>query len=551
MKKQSNIVVMLRLVTLIQPLLLPMIFAILLGVLGFLCAIFIPVFSSYALINASKLHVSAPLSVLFALIAVCAIMRGILHYGEQALNHYIAFKLLAILRDKVFRALRKLAPAKLDGKGKGELISLITSDMELLEVFYAHTISPIVIAFLTSLILVVMLYGYHHAFGIVAASGYLFVGVILPYITTMQGKKIGIVYREKFGKLTNYVLDSIRGLSIITQYDANKQRLGQLEKKNEELLGLQKQLKQVEGSSRAYSEMAVLGFSFLMLVVAVILYTRQEVSIVHVVLAVVTMMSSFGPVLALSSLANNLLFTLASARRILGILDETPVTEEIVNKVETDFGTIALENVSFAYEEETILNNVNEQFQPKQTIGILGKSGSGKSTLLKLIMRFYDPQRGDIYLHNSNLKNINTRNLRNMQSYVTQDTHLFHDTIENNIKIANRYATREMVEEACKKANIHDFIQTLPNGYDSEVGELGDTLSAGERQRISLARAFLHEAPCILLDEPTSNLDALNEAMILQSLQKQKDKLMVLVSHRKSTMNICDRVIEMHQERSS
>lgn len=263
------------------------------------------------------------------------------------------------------------------------------------------------------------------------------------------------------------------------------------------------------------------------------------------------MVSSFGPVLALANLSNNLLITMASARRVLGLLDEEEVVKEITGKQHSTAGDIEINNLTFAYDEEEILKDINANFKKGSIIGIHGKSGSGKSTLLKLIMRFWNAPSNSILINDRSVDDINTKDLRDMQSFVTQETVLFHDSIFNNIIIAKLDASVDEVENACKKAGIHDFIMSLPQGYATKVAELGDSLSGGEKQRIAIARAFLHDSPCILLDEPTSNLDALNEAIILKSLREQKDKTILLVSHRPGTMRIADSVLTIDSGRVS
>ena len=422
MKKQSGFQVMARLIGLVKPLTGFMLLAVLMGLIGHLCAAFITIFGGYAVLEALQFDTPFTITALFIFVVVFAIVRGFLRYAEQACNHFIAFKLLALLRDKVFRALRRLCPAKLEGRDKGDLISVITSDIELLEVFYAHTISPAAIAFLFTIVMCLFIGSYHWLLGIIA--------------------------------------------------------------------------------------LAALG----------------------------------------STLQN----TFAAGNRVLDILDETPVVKEVIGRPEIAFTGAAAEQVTFSYGKETILSDISVEIPKHNVVGIIGRSGSGKSTLLKLLMRFWDVQKGHITLSNTGIANINTKNLREMEGLVTQETHLFHDSIKNNLRIAKLDATDEEIETACKKASVHDFIMTLPKGYDTQLGELGDTLSGGERQRLGLARAFLHDAPFLLLDEPTSNLDSLNEAVILKSLNEEREgKTVVLVSHRQSTMRIADKVYSVEHGRMS
>ncbi|MGX8852472.1 amino acid ABC transporter ATP-binding/permease protein [Amedibacillus sp. YH-ame10] len=549
MRKDSNLRIMLKMSYLVKPLVFPMFVAVVLGVVGFLCAIFIPYFCALLISHIAIRANNFPIQVFFVMLVVLAVLRGVLHYGEQACNHYIAFKLLALIRDKVFKTLRRLAPAKLEGRDAGDLIYLITSDIEALEVFYAHTISPILIAIITSIILLFQFYSMHPIFLIIALVAYIFTGVCIPYVITRIGKEDGKIAKESFGDMSSYTLESLRNLQDILQYKNGDIRLSQMQQKSARVNEHQKKLKEHEGTSSSLGTFAVMIFSLVMFVSGSILYIQGSVSFTTVCMSTVLMLSSFGPVLALSSLSNHLLLTMASARRVLGLLSEKESVEDIQGKEETVFEDLCVDGVHFAYEDEKILQDINYEFKKGEITGILGKSGSGKSTLLKLMMRFFHNDEGTIKIGDKSLQQINTTNLRDMQSYVTQDTVLFQDTIFNNVHIANLQASIIDVEKACKQANIHDFIMSLPKDYATPVSELGDSLSGGEKQRIALARAFLHNANCILLDEPTSNLDALNEAMILRSLQQQKDKTIVLVSHRPGTLKIANRILSLENGR--
>lgn len=539
--KRSNVKIVGRLIGLVKPLLPLMLLAILMGVLGYLCSIFITIFGGYALLD--LLGYATPLSVstVFICVILFAVLRGVLRYAEQYSNHNIAFRLLALIRDQVFRALRRLSPAKLEGRDKGNLISIITSDIELLEVFYAHTISPVVIAFVVSLLMVLLIGQFHWALALIALLGYLTVGVVLPVITSKLGRETGAQYRREFGGMNSYFLDSLRGLKEIIQYGQGARRLAGIGARTDSLGKKQKQLSWYEGLTGALTNGAILLFSVGMLFASAGLYAGGAIGFDGVLICTIAMMGSFGPVTALANLANNLLQTFASGNRVLDILDEQPVVEEITGGADVPFEGAECRNLSFAYGEETILDRLSLSFPQNQIIGITGKSGSGKSTLLKLLMRFWDADSGKVEISGQEVREINTGCLRRLESFVTQETQLFHDTIENNVKVAKLDATHEEVVLACKKASIHDFILMLPNGYDTNVGELGDSLSGGERQRIGIARAFLHDAPVILLDEPTSNLDSLNEAVILKALREQSGgKTVALVSHRRSTMGIAD-----------
>ena len=541
MKPRSNLSCMARLITLVGPLTGVMLLAITLGVLGFIAATLIPVLGGVGILSVLNHQDTLPL--IFLVAALCALLRGVFRYGEQTCNHYIAFKLLAILRQKVFAALRRLAPAKLDGRDKGDLISVITSDIELLEVFYAHTISPAAIALVMSLLTAAFLAWFHWAYGVLALLAYATVGILLPVLASRRSGDTGNRMRQKAGQLSAFVLDSLRGVDETIQYHGQAQRLGELEGRTDDLSRVQQDMSRITGTNTAVTHTVIWLYDLALLALGLVLLEQGQVNFGGVLVPLITLMSSFGPVVALANLGATLQSTFAAARRVLDILDETPVVEEVSGQSATRFHGAACEDLTFSYGGETILDGLTLDFPKGKVVGIVGRSGSGKSTLLKLLMRFWDRQSGEVTISERDVRNINTSDLRSMQGYMTQDTDLFHDTILKNILLARPDATREEVEEACKKASIHDFILTLPQGYDTPVGELGDTLSGGERQRLGLARAFLHNAPFLLLDEPTSNLDSLNEAEILRSLHRERDqRTVILVSHRRSTMRIADEV---------
>ncbi len=545
--QRSGFNIMTRLVGLVKPLSGYMILAVAMGVIGHLCASFITVFGGYAILNSLHPEWSLDIRVLFTSVLIFALVRGFLRYAEQACNHFIAFKLLALIRDKVFGALRRLCPAKLDGKEKGNLISIITSDIELLEVFYAHTISPICIAFLFSMVMIIFISSYHAALGMLAMLAYAVVGIMIPLLTSRLSGDIGTRFRTKSGVLSSFILDSLRGLSEIIQYSQGEKRLEEINRQTEQLSEDEERMKRMTGQNTAVTNTVILLFDLAMLFLS-----AKLVGFDGCLIVTLAFMSSFGPVIALASLGATLQNTFAAGNRVLNILDESPVVEEITGKEETIFCGAAAENITFAYGEETILDHFSVTIPENKIIGINGRSGSGKSTLLKLFMRFWQVQHGAVEISGKNIDEINTSNLRDMESFVTQETHLFHDSIKNNLRIAKLNATEDEMIAACKKASIHEFIMSLDHGYDTQVGELGDTLSGGERQRLGLARAFLHDAPLMLLDEPTSNLDSLNEAVILKSLYEAcSDKTVVLVSHRKSTMGIADLVHSVEHGRIS
>lgn len=545
--KRSGLNVMARLIGLVRPMLGFMLLAIAMGLLGNLCATFITVFGGYAILNVLHPEWSMSLGWVFAAVLLFALARGFLRYAEQSCNHFIAFKLLALIRDKVFGALRHLCPAKLEGKDKGDLISVITSDIELLEVFYAHTISPICIAFLFCLIMVLFIGRIHAALGVLTLSAYAVVGIVIPLVTSKRSGDDGIQFRSSAGKLSAFVLDSLRGLPETVQYGQGRKRLAEMDAQTDALSQTEAHMKRTAGKNTAAVNTTILLFDLAMLFLSAKLAGFEGCLV-----ATLAMMSSFGPVVSLAALGATLQNTFAAGNRVLDILDESPVAPDVTGKANVEFHGAAAENVSFSYGGEQILEDLSLSIPEGKVIGITGRSGSGKSTLLKLFMRFWPVTEGKVTVSGKSVDEINTENLRDMESFVTQQTHLFHDSIRKNLCIAKLDATEEEIIAACKEASVHDFIMGLPKGYDTEVGELGDTLSGGERQRLGLARAFLHNAPFLLLDEPTSNLDSLNEAVILKALQTEcQDKTVILVSHRKSTMGIADTIYSVERGRLS
>lgn len=563
---RSGFRVMAELIGLVKPLSGYMCLAVLAGLLGHLCAAFITILGGYAVLAVVGVQEKITPMQVFITVPLLALFRAGLRYGEQSCNHFIAFKLLALIRDKVFRALRRLCPVKLEGRGKGDLIAVITLDIELLEVFYAHTISPAAIAFLFTVILCGFIGSFHPLLGLLALVAYMTVGVLVPLAISKASGDHGIRFRSGSGELSGYVLDSLRGLTETIQYGQGQARLDGMMAKTDALSGEEEKMKAVSGRNTAITNTVILLCDLAMLCASVALYRNGAVGYEGVLIPTIALMSSFGPCVALAALGSTLQNTFAAGNRVLDILEEEPSVEEIAGKPEIAFEGAAVEHVTFSYDtkatalgnigngasRDNILTDVSVEIPEHSVIGITGRSGSGKSTLLKLLMRFWTVQQGVVKLSDTSVEEINTANLRNLESFVTQETHLFHDSIRNNLRIAKLDATEEEIIVACKKASVHDFIMTLPQGYDTPVGELGDTLSGGERQRIGLARAFLHDAPLMLLDEPTSNLDSLNEAVILKSLREEKeDKTVVLVSHRESTMHIADRTYSVENGRMS
>lgn len=553
--RRGGFAVMARLVGLVRPLAGYMALAVAMGLAGHLCATALTVLGAYGALSVVG-EASLPLAGVAAAMAACAVARGALRYGEQACNHFIAFKLLALIRDRVFRALRRLAPAKLEGRGKGELISVITSDIELLEVFYAHTISPALIALAFCAVLIAFIGSFGAPLGAYAALAYATVGIALPWLASRASGDGGLRFRTRSGELAGFVLDSLRGLDEIQQYGCGEGRLAELRARTDALAADEGRLKRVAALDAAVSGAVVLVLDVGMLLLSAWVAWGQaaggQAALAGVLVPTVALMGSFGPVIALANLGSTLQSTFAAGNRVLDILDESPKVEDVSGREPVGFEGAAACDVVFSYDGEPVLLGISLDAPEGSIVGITGRSGSGKSTLLKLFMRFWEPDAGAVQVSGRDVSDIDTADLRALEAYVTQDTHLFRDSIRENLRIAKPDATDAEIEEACRKASVHEFIRTLPQGYDTPVGELGDALSGGERQRIGLARAFLHDAPFLLLDEPTSNLDSLNEAVVLRALARERaGRTVLLVSHRASTMRIADTVVSVEDGRAS
>lgn len=559
-KMRSGLSVMLGLVGLVKPLMGFMCLAVLMGSAGNLCATFITVAGGSGLLGTMGSHSGLPLKTAAVMMVAFAVVRAVLRYTEQSCNHYIAFRLLARIRHEVFAKLRRLAPAKLEGRERGNLISVITTDIELLEVFYAHTLSPVAIAVMTSVVMVIFIGRLDPVLGVIAACGYLTVGLVIPLVNGRAGGGTGQEYRDRFGELNTIVLDNLRGMDEILQFHQGEERQGKMQQQIRRLTVLQHRLKSLETLQMTLTDVAVMFSGAVCLAVSALRAGSGSLDFASGLLATVAMMSSFGPTAALAAVSNNLHQTLASGRRVLDLLEEDPLVDEIYDGENFCSGDITVENVDFAYGTDEgspagrrkILSGFSASFHEGRITGILGRSGCGKSTLLKLMMRFFETGSGTISYGGRNVNSIDTADLRKHIAYVEQETFLFHDTVRDNIRLGKTGVTDEQIEAAARKASLHDFVMSLPEGYDTRLSELGDSLSGGERQRIGIARAFLHDPDVILLDEPTSNLDSLNEAVILRSLHEQREgRTVVLVSHRASTMRIADTVYSVEHGRMS
>ena len=553
MQSRSNARVIWRMLGLVRPLSGFMVISVLCGVAGFCCATFLPVLAVWEACSI-VLRQEPPLSlgVCLGTLVLMALLRGILRYAEQICNHYIAFKLLAHIRSEVFASLRRLAPARLSGVDRGSLISTLTSDIELLEVFFAHTISPVCIAALMLVVMVAFTGSFAWQLGLVMLAAQLVVGAVVPIMVFRVSGNGGRVVRDRAAGLSTFVLDGLRGLTEVLQFDVGASRLRTLDERSRRLAGAQRTVSAVGSTGSAAADAAIAAFSLAELLVGVNLHMAGVVDASAVAISAAAMLGSFGPAVALASLGSTLQGTLAAAHRVIDVLEEEPVVEEVSEGDTISFGGAAAKNASFSYGRKRILDNVTVEIPKGSIVGIVGKSGSGKSTLCRLMMRFWDVDRGQISISDQRIDTIRTDNLRDMEALVEQDTYLFHQSIRDNLLIAKPHAIQSELDAACRAASVYDFIMGLPEGYDAEVGELGDTLSGGERQRLGLARAFLHDAPLLILDEPTSNLDSLNEGIILCSLDRQRRKRTVLlVSHRASTMAVADRVFSMDSGRVS
>lgn len=558
MKKQTSRMsggrIMASLIVLLGSLAYVMVFAVINGTLGFLCSMGVTVFGAVGIAKALGEQIALSYGWIICLTVGLGVMRGALRFVEQYCNHYIAFRLLAVLRDKIFTALRRLCPAKLESKQKGSIISMLTSDIETLEVFYAHTVSPICIAITVSTA-VFLFVGFVSSWylSLVALAGFIAVGIIAPLVSSALMRDAGVKYRARFSAFNAYFLDSIKGIKDIVLNNAGDIRKKEVDDRSEELLKHTHELKYKIANATAFTEFTVSFMTLVATAVAVALALAGKISVGKAIIGVVAIFGSFGPVIAISALPGNLTQTFASGDRVLKLLGEKPVVERIENGIKFDFDDLEVKDLYFGYEKDNaVLEDICMNAKRGEIVGIVGESGCGKSTLLKLLMRFWSKDGGEILYNGNEIETIDSDNLLDNVTMVSQSTYLFDETIADNLRIAKEDATDEELENACRQASIHEFICQMAGGYDTKAGALGDNLSAGEKQRIGLARAFLRGSGLILLDEPTSNVDSINEGIILRSLAEQKkDKAIILVSHRESTMAIADRVYRIENGRIS
>ena len=537
--------IMARLIVLLGSLAYIMVIAVINGSLGFISAMGVTLMGAVGVAKALGENIALSYGWIMGLAVGFGVLRGALRYAEQYCNHYIAFRLLAVLRDKIFGALRVLCPAKLESKQKGAIIAMITSDIETLEVFYAHTISPICIAVVVSsavFVFVGCVSSWYLA--LVALCGYLAIGIVLPMITSKLLRSGGVGYRAEFSSFNAYFLDSIKGVKDIVLNNAENARLAEVDRRSDSLLDYTKKLKRKISTAAGLTEIFVSVFVILTLTVGVILVSTDRLSVGMMVVGVVAVFGSFGPVIAISALPGNLTQTFASGDRVLKLLAEKPAVEPVEDGKPLDFERVETIDLSFEYDaNERVLKDVCMHAEKGEIVGIVGASGCGKSTLLKLLLRFWEKDSGSIEYNGVDIDEIDSAALTDNVTMVSQSTYLFDQSVADNLRIAKADATMDEMRQACRKASVDEFIMKLPNGYDTQVGALGDDLSAGEKQRIGLARAFLHDGKLILLDEPTSNVDSINEGIILKALKdSRREKSIILVSHRQSTMAIADRV---------
>ncbi len=546
--RRSGAKIMASLILLLGSLSYIMILAVINGSVGFVCAMGVTVFGAVGVAKALGEAIALSYGWIIGLTIGCGVLRGLLRYFEQYSNHYIAFRLLAVLRDKIFGALRVLCPAKLESKQKGSIIAMITSDIETLEVFYAHTISPICIAVLVSTA-VFLFVGFVSSWylALVALAGFLTIGIVVPLISSGKLKESGVKYRAEFASFSAYFLDSIKGIKDIVLNNAGEEREKEVNRRSDGLLKETKKMKHNITCAGSAIELMVSVFVLITLAVGILLVKKDMLPLGRMIIGMVTVFSSFGPVIAVGSLPGSLTQTFASGDRVLNLLAEKPAVDAVTNGKNFDYEKLDVKDLSFSYDGQTeVLKDIKMHAEKGEIIGIVGESGCGKSTFLKLLLRFWERSGGEINYDDIDIDKINTNSLLKNVTMVSQSTYLFEETIEDNLRIAKPDATPEEIENACKMASIHDFIMTLPDGYKTQVGALGDNLSAGEKQRIGLARAFLRGSELILLDEPTSNVDSINEGIILKALKEQKNKKsIILVSHRESTMAIADRIYKV------
>ncbi len=561
---------MIKLLKMVKKTIPEMILSISFGVIGNIFAIAFMILGGLILCNLCKFIpqnsnsiLISNTSLLIILIIICALFRGLLRFLEQYLGHNVAFKILSTIRDKVFKTLQKLAPAKLSNKDSGEIISTIMGDIELIEVFFAHTIAPVVIGFLISLLVLIYAGTIWLGFIPILLIFQSIVGIIIPIWILKNKKTQGKIYRNECSKMETFLLDSTYGLKELIIFNQKEEILNKLGNHSNKLNDSFNKLEQNNGLISAISAATILTAISTITLLGSYLFNMQIIKNYELVIIVILTSSSFAPLLALSSLSNSLLQTFSSAKRIFDLIEEKPSIPNEQNEANTPQSKqslkkfnnntdIILDNITFSYPNSTtkyktnVIENLSYTFPNNSITHIKAKSGTGKSTIFKLLLRYYDTNKGAILYNNQNIKNFKTQDIRQNIALLTQTTFIFNDTILNNIKIGNPQASINQIIEAAKKASINDFIQTLPNKYNTILNNNGSNLSAGEKQRIGLARIFLKNAPIVLLDEPTSNLDSINESIIYQSIRKHLNSHTVIInSHKESISKLSSQTLAL------
>ncbi len=546
MKKQSFFSLLKGMLSLVKGKRYLIFLAVIVGTLGFLSAMGITFFGGLAILKLVGAEVSLSFAWLIALIILCGFCRGFLRYAEQYLNHYMAFTLLALVRNNVFSSLRKQGSKILDDRNKGELLSILQSDTESLEVFYAHTITPFFIAILTETIVLVLLgVLIHYSFSLLSLGMYLLIGIVTPIIFYLSNRKLGVQYREKLAESENISLNSCYGIKETLFFQKEKEQACILESSTKELNSITKKLNDKSLFSQSVVNFLIILGDILIIALGAHLYKQGVISSYYIILGYMTLATSFGPVVALANLPANLTMSFASAKRILPLIDEKPKVKD--GEDDFTFNSLTVKNVSFKYEDsKEILKNVTFSLKKGEIVGIEGKSGGGKSTLFKLLLHFEEADNGEIIYNDKNISSYSREALAKNIALFSQTTYLFKNTIRYNMQIAKTDATDEEIYECLKKAGLDEKIRSLKDGLDTQINDLGDNLSSGEKQRLGLARVFLANTPLILLDEATSNIDAYNEAYILSQLKKEKEnKAILLISHRASSLSICDKIYHL------
>ncbi len=521
-------------------------FAVIIGTLGFLSAMGITFFGGLAILNLIGIETIISFPWLIALIIICGFCRGFLRYAEQYLNHYMAFILLALVRNNIFSSLRKQGSKVLDDRNKGELLSILQSDTESLEVFYAHTITPFFIAILTELVVLILLgVLIHYSFSLLALGMYLLIGLLTPILFYLSNRKLGVEYRKKLAENENISLNACYGIKETLFFQKEKEQEQQLESSTRELNKINKKLNDKALFSQSVVNFLIILGDLLIILLGAYLFKNGIISSYYVILGYMCLATSFGPVVALANLPANLTMSFASAKRILPLIDEKPKIKD--GNKDFSFSSLTVKNVSFSYvDSKEILKNVSFSIRKGEIIGIEGKSGGGKSTLFKLLMHFEEANSGEVLYNDKDVSSYSREALAKNITLFSQSTYLFKNTIRYNLCIAKDNATDEELYESLKKAGLDEKIKSLKDGLDTQINDLADNLSSGEKQRLGLARVFLADTPLILLDEATSNVDAYNEAYILSQLKKEKaNKAILLISHRSSSLAICDKIYHL------